>query len=150
MNEPQQPTPDTAAALPTSLPAILPPEETSALECDGESEELAELESVQLSKGLSAAAIEAATLKNELARSHIKNVEADRSMRTTYAARILKYLEFYSAGVAILLLLSGFHVLGFGLPTEVLAALVGSTAVAAIGLVGFIARGLFRPPDLPV
>jgi hypothetical protein len=34
---------------------------------------------------------------------------------------------------------------GFSLEQGVLAALVGSTAVAAIGLVGFIARGLFRP-----
>jgi hypothetical protein len=91
---------------------------------------------------------EAAHLRNELARSHIKDVEADREMRKTYAGRILRYLEFYSAGVAVLILLSGFRVSGFTLEPHILAALVGSTAVAAIGLVGFIARGLFRaPPD---
>ena len=144
MNEPQAPEPEPSA--PVTLPAVLPPEESSAAQDVDGSKNLAELENVQLSSGLSIAAIEAATLKNELARAHIKNVDADRLMRTTYAGRILKYLEFYSGSVAALLVLSGFHLGGFVLSIEVLATLVGSTAVAAIGLVGFIARGLFRPP----
>lgn len=68
-------------------------------------------------------------------------------MRQQYAGRILRYLEYYSAGVGILLLMSGFKVFGFTLEPGVLSTLVGSTAVAAIGLVGFIARGLFRAPN---
>lgn len=87
-------------------------------------------------------------LKNLLAKSRIKNVKADRRMRKTYAARILKYLELYSLGVGFLVFLHGTHLKGFSLEENILAALVGSTAVAAIGLVGFIAKGLFRsPPD---
>lgn len=85
-------------------------------------------------------------LKNLLAKSQIKNVKADRRMRKTYAARILKYLEIYSLGVGFLVLLHGSHFKNFSLEENILAALVGSTAVAAIGLVGFIAKGLFRPP----
>jgi hypothetical protein len=46
----------------------------------------------------------------------------------------------------VIILLDGFKLLGFSLDHRVLATLVGSTAIAAIGLVGFIARGLFRPP----
>lgn len=93
-----------------------------------------------------ASAAERAQLENKLARSRIKNVKADRKMRKTYAGRILRYLEFYSASVAIMIIVSGFGLGGFALAPEILATLVGSTAVAAIGLVGFIARGLFRSP----
>ena len=68
-------------------------------------------------------------------------------MRKTYAGRILCYLEIYSVVVALLVIASGFaNITGFILPVEILASLVGSTALAAIGLVGFIARGLFRAP----
>ncbi len=90
--------------------------------------------------------LEAVKLRNELSRSVIKNVEADREMRKDYAKRILCYLEVYSVSVGAIILCSGFKVLNFILPIEVLAALVGSTAVAAIGLVGFIAKGLFQAP----
>jgi hypothetical protein len=91
-------------------------------------------------------AAERAQLKNKLARSRIKNVKADRKMRKTYAGRILRYLEIYSTVVGVTLIISGFGLRDFNLPPEILATLVGSTAVAAIGLVGFIARGLFRLP----
>jgi hypothetical protein len=87
--------------------------------------------------------LEAARLENELARSKIKDVEADREMRKSYAAKILGYLFVYSVVVLILIVGSGFNFLGFNLPLEVQVSLVGRTAVAAIGLVGFIARGLF-------
>ena len=93
-------------------------------------------------------AAERAQLENKLARSRIKNVKADRKMRKTYAGRILRYLEIYSIVVGLMVVASGFKILGFTLPVEILASLVGSTALAAIGLVGFIARGLFKvPPD---
>ena len=95
---------------------------------------------------LERAAVDRAQLENKLARSRIKNVKADRKMRKTYAGRILLYLEVYSIAVAAMLIAAGFKLWGFELPPEILATLVGSTALAAIGLVGFIARGLFQPP----
>lgn len=95
---------------------------------------------------LEQAMVERTQLENKLARSRIKNVKADRKMRKTYAGRILRYLEVYSVSVAVMIVASGFHIVGFDLPPEIQASLVGSTALAAIGLVGFIARGLFRPP----
>lgn len=94
--------------------------------------------------------VKSVQLQNKLANSRIKNVKADRKMRKTYAGRILRYLEVYSIVVGILVIASGFGWTGFVLPSEIIATLVGSTAIAAIGLVGFIARGLFRsPPDNP-
>ena len=95
---------------------------------------------------LEAEEIKTAQLQNRLARSRIKNVKADRKMRKQYAARVLRYLEVYSVAVGLMVVASGFHVFGFNLPVEILASLVGSTALAAIGLVGFIARGLFQAP----
>ena len=91
--------------------------------------------------------IEEARLKNELQRANIESMNADRDMRKTYASRILRYLEIYSGVVGFLVVWSGLGWLNFNLPAEILATLVGSTAVAAIGLVGFIARGLFKPPS---
>lgn len=134
---------------PENLPAVLPPEEAQAAEVDEGAGGLAEKETAWIEGSLSAHAIEAAALKNKRAEAYIKNLDADREMRKTYAGRILKYLEFYSTGVLLLLLLAGFKPGNFSLEEGVMAALVGSTALAAIGLVGFIARGLFRPPPEP-
>ena len=130
------------------LPPVLPTSESAAA-ADRGSDSLAKLENVWLDRELSGHTVEAAALRNELAKAHIKNAKADRRMRVKYASRILLYLECYSGGVLCLLLLVGFHVWGFTLEEGVVSALVGSTALAAIGLVGFIARGLFRPPPPP-
>ena len=90
-------------------------------------------------------------LDNELTRARIDDVESDRKLRESYASRILRFLYCYAAVVGMLVIASGLQVpwLPFELPGEVLALLVGSTAASAIGLVGFIARGLFKtPPSL--
>lgn len=131
------------------LPQILPPEEESAAGAIGDLQDMGKLEEAWLNDSLSSQAVEAARLRNRLALAYIKNMKADRRMRTTYAGRILRYLEFYSSGVAVIILLNGFMPYGFHLEKSVATALVGSTAVAAIGLVGFIARGLFRAPPPP-
>lgn len=130
------------------LPATLPTEESSVA-AGGSGGDLAKKENEWLDQALSGHTVEAAALRNELAKAHIKNAKADRRMRVKYAGRILLYLECYSGGVAAILLLAGFKTWGFSLEEGVVTALVGSTALAAIGLVGFIARGLFRPPPTP-
>jgi hypothetical protein len=85
-------------------------------------------------------------LQNKLLRSQLRDKKADRQLRDTYANRILKYLEYYSFTVWWLVMAQAWHIDGFDLPPEVVSILVGSTAVAAIGLVGFVAKGLFRTP----
>lgn len=89
-------------------------------------------------------AIKARRLANRYKNAQIKNVRADRRLRKKYASRILKYLENYSLCALVLLLCQGLNLIY--LDKIILTAVVGSTAVAAIGLVGFIARGLFKPP----
>ena len=84
-------------------------------------------------------------LENKLAKSKIKDRRAERRLRNTYANRILRYLEAYSAIVGLMVLFQAAAPDRFQLANEIIAVLVGSTAVAAIGLVGFVAKGLFRP-----
>ena len=93
------------------------------------------------------AALEKAQLENKLFRSKVKDAKADRKLRQKYANRILRFLEAYCVAVGVFAIAEGFHIKGFDLGDNILLAMVGSTAVAAIGLVGFIAKGLFRPPD---
>lgn len=80
-----------------------------------------------------------------LYKSRIKNLKADRKLRQIYASRILRFLEWYALASLALVVMQGFGIFGFHLDMEVVLAIVGSTAVAAIGLVGFIAKGLFPP-----
>ncbi len=76
----------------------------------------------------------------------IKDIQSVRGLRETYATCILISLACYAVVVIVFLLLSGFSICGFKLPDMVLITLVGSTAVAAIGLVRIIAKGLFSQP----
>lgn len=87
--------------------------------------------------------------------ARIKGFNMDIELRKSYASKILNFLFLYSAIVGVLLVFSrltfipiehGGYRVSFELPETVLNFLVGSTATAAIGLVGFVARGLFRPP----
>lgn len=81
----------------------------------------------------------------------ITGVLNDQQLRTKYASQILWFLYVYSFVVVAIVIASDLQVrwAPFELPSEVLAILVGSTTVSAIGLVGFIARGLFNtPPSL--
>lgn len=83
-------------------------------------------------------------LDNDLVKATIKDRKSDRRLRRRYANRILYYLETYSIVVGAFVLFDGWDILGFTLDPKIIAALVGSTAIAAIGLVGFIAKGLFK------
>ena len=87
--------------------------------------------------------LEVFSVEDERKRQEIENLKSDRRLREKYADRILRFLEVYAGTVALFIILHGFELFGFSMPNEVLITLVGSTAVAAIGLVGFIAKGLF-------
>lgn len=67
-----------------------------------------------------------------------------------YAHRIYWFLVGYCGTILGLLLLQGFRFWNFDLPESVLLVISGSTAVSAIGLVGFVVSGLFRGRLLPL
>jgi hypothetical protein len=73
----------------------------------------------------------------------IEDKKANRELRAAYANRVYCYLCAYSATCAALVLGCGLGLLTIS--DVVLTTLVGSTAVAAIGLVGFVVSGLFKP-----
>ena len=66
----------------------------------------------------------------------------NRKLRTGLSRNVFCYLVCYSFFVASIVVAFGLGYLY--LPDSVLAAMVGSTAVAAIGLVGFVVSALFR------
>ena len=117
-------------------------------ELEREKSEL-EREKSELDRKKSELGREKSELKNAKLREEVENIKADRELRKKYADQIITFLIYYSIGVALFLLLSGVSICGFTLltlPEKVLVTLAGSTAVAAIGLVGFIAKGLFNQP----
>lgn len=87
--------------------------------------------------------LEESSLEDQRIKEEINNLKSDRKLREKYADKIIRFLEIYAIVVATLICLHGFG-LGFFLPDDVLITLAGSTAVAAIGLVGFVAKGLFN------
>lgn len=94
-----------------------------------------------------------AAKKEEIAKSKMlrEQEEADRlsarGMRECYAGRAYWYLAAYSLACLLLLVFDGFHFWGFSLSDSILLALVGSTAVSIIGLVGIVLTGLFPKRD---
>ncbi len=74
------------------------------------------------------------------------DARTNRDMRRDYGKAVFRYLLGYSIFAGLVVVLAGWGtVTGFMLPVAVLTALVGSTAVSAIGLVGIVVTGLFRP-----
>jgi hypothetical protein len=60
-----------------------------------------------------------------------------------YAWAVLAFMSAYGSCMMGLLLLQGFHPWGFHIHDGVMGTLVGSSAVAAIGLVHTVVKGLF-------
>lgn len=88
--------------------------------------------------------LEVSSLEDDKLREEIENLRSDRALREKYADRILAFLEAYAAGVFFLVFLDALNFEMFEVPENAIVTLVGSTAIAAIGLVGFVAKGLFK------
>ena len=87
-------------------------------------------------------------LRNDYLEARNQQVRDHNKLRKTYGKSVYRYLTWYSLVVALFVFLSGWSFTGFSLPSEVLIALVGSTAVSVITVVGFVVRGLFKTPPL--
>lgn len=73
-----------------------------------------------------------------------KNIDKriNRKLRAGIARSVFCYLSCYSLFSASMVVLNGLNLLL--IPEAALAAIVGGTAIAAIGLVGFVVNGLFK------
>lgn len=107
------------------------------------------------SKGLLSKAVEKVSMVNaideldekadkNLENQRLKDAESNRHLREGYANKVYGYLVAYSAAALTLVVADGFKIFGFDLDTTVVSIIVGSTAVSAIGLVGFVVKGLFK------
>lgn len=74
----------------------------------------------------------------------LKDAESNRQLREGYANKVYCYLVVYSILAFVLVVADGFKLGGFDLDTTVVSIIVGSTAASAIGLVGFVVKGLFK------
>lgn len=86
---------------------------------------------------------ENAALKARIDAKNPATVRAE--MMKPYANAVYWYLVGYTVIVGAVLISHGFGWRDFSLPSSVLVVLVGSTAVAAIGLVRSVVGGLFAP-----
>jgi hypothetical protein len=98
-------------------------------------------------------ALEETSLERDQARSALEKANEEladmrlsRSLRERYANWAFAYLVCFTVFCMTLVVAQGFPDVPFKLSDNVIITLVGSTAVAAIGLVGWIARGLFKAP----
>ena len=80
---------------------------------------------------------------NERLRGQQTYEDVRTRMMEPYAGKVFRFLIGYCLFVAGVILLSGFKFLGFSISDTVLGIIAGSTAVSAIGLVGFVVSGLF-------
>jgi hypothetical protein len=91
-----------------------------------------------------ALAMEHARAALEGTREDNRNKKANRRLRWRYAKWVFRYLVWYSVFAGAVIVAHGFKLWGFQLPEIALGALVGSTAVSAIGLVASVVTGLFK------
>ena len=87
---------------------------------------------------------ERVTLERLGIQEKLKDQKSDRALRESYAKKLFVFLYIYIIGVFVILLMNGFPCVPFKLSDIVLTVLVGSNAVAALGLVSIVPRGLFK------
>ncbi|KGV13385.1 hypothetical protein [Burkholderia pseudomallei] len=73
----------------------------------------------------------------------LKQIDDLITARTEYAQKIYRLVVRWLVGIAILLLLQGFHLGSFSLPEKVLLALIGGTTLNVIGIFTIVANFLF-------
>lgn len=91
--------------------------------------------------------LEKLTLENQGLSEGVQDRKADRALREKYADRAFRFLVAFSVFCGAILLAQGSPSCPFKLSDNVLITLVGATAASVIGLVGWVAKGLFRAPS---
>lgn len=86
-------------------------------------------------------------IENERLADDIADQQADRQLRQGYADKAFRYLIVVSLFSGAVLIAQGFPGCPFKLDNTIVVTLIGSTTVAVVGLVGWIAKGLFKAPS---
>lgn len=85
----------------------------------------------------------------ELRREELQSRRAERALRERYADKVFSFLIYYCCFVGLVIICIGCDFSHFKLDKLVVAALVGSTAISAIGVVSTVVRGLFPAQRMP-
>tara|TARA_R110002074_G_scaffold384791_2_gene565653 strand:- start:188 stop:535 length:348 start_codon:yes stop_codon:yes gene_type:complete len=76
--------------------------------------------------------------------SAMQNLDVVRAnLMKPYANKVFNFLVAYCTAIGVMLVFAGFRVWGFYLSDPILGIIAGSTAVSAIGLVGWVVKGIF-------
>ena len=76
-------------------------------------------------------------------RERTQDLTSTRALREKAANKAFSYLCIVSTSVLALIVAHGFRFYGFQLDTVVLTTLSGGTFISAIGMFGFVIKGLF-------
>tara|TARA_R110002020_G_scaffold161283_8_gene346259 strand:- start:4789 stop:5121 length:333 start_codon:yes stop_codon:yes gene_type:complete len=86
-------------------------------------------------------------IEDALVEERLENAKQDRALRKSYASQAFRFLYVFAAFSGAIIIAQGFETIPFKLPENVVVTLIGATAASVIGLVGFVARGLFKAPE---
>lgn len=81
-------------------------------------------------------------IENDRLREEVNRKVSDRELRGEYSNKVFGFLIAYCSVIGVFVILDSIGIWNIEVP--VLTVLSGSTAVAAIGLVGFVVNGLFK------
>jgi hypothetical protein len=76
-------------------------------------------------------------------RVEIDGILQDLGERKKYAGRIFWMVVVWLAAIALVIVMEGFHLLGFYLDSSIVIALIGGTTTGIVGLFLIVARYLF-------
>lgn len=82
--------------------------------------------------------------ENKLLIEKLEGQRQDRDQRKEFAMKIFVSVSFYMVGVFLVLVLSGWKGIKFGMSDPVLITLLGTTTATVIGVFNFVARYLFH------
>lgn len=84
------------------------------------------------------------TDENKLLIEKLEGQRQGRDQRKEFAMKIFVSVSFYMVGVFLVLVLSGWKGIKFGMSDSVLITLLGTTTATVIGVFNFVARYLFH------
>ena len=85
-------------------------------------------------------------IENQQLQEAVEDRKADRKLREKYANAAFRFLTVFAVFCGLVLIAQGSPSCPFKLDHQVVITLIGATAASVIGLVGWVARGLFRAP----
>lgn len=82
--------------------------------------------------------------RQDLDKAYLDSFKQDVNQRKLFAPKIFLLIVWWLVGMFALLVLEGFHPLGFSLPESVLIAAISGTTLNVLGIFAIVANYIFR------